>query len=416
MKVTRAIIAILIAALGSVIGITINSLHAQPSQPWSVPTEETYRYLNLFGTVMDKIRKSHIEENKDKDLIESAIRGMMKSLDGYSNYMDAKQFKRMSEQTSGSFFGIGAEVSYEKDKFDCAIKFMPMEGSPAKDAGLKNGDLAVEIDGTKVSTLDLMQGVDLIKGPKGTTVKLKIIREGVEKPFDIIITRDKIKIQVVRSRVIKEKIMYVKLSTFNLNSARDIRKAILTMNPAFKCLAIGVCPESNYKGLILDMRNNHGGLLNQAVRISDLFLDEGIIVYTKTRGGIIESQNFANTGQIIPRTMPIVILVNQSSASASEIVAGALKDLKRATIIGVKTFGKGSVQSIIPLENGGALRLTIAKYYTASGVTIHKVGITPDIIVELKKDPTDETKNEKMKRGYDDTQIMRAVKFLLSGN
>ena len=291
-----------------------------------------------------------------------------------------------------------------------------MDGSPAQKAGLKHGDFIVEVNGKKVSEIDFLQGVELIKGPKGTEVKLKIARKGVKEFFDVVVIRDKITTIVVRSRVIGTKIMYLHLSLFNEHSTNEIEKAIEKMNPEFRCLAIGkdVCSEGSYKGLILDLRFNPGGLLNQASSISDLFLDEGVIVYTKMRDGAIGSKSEASSGQIIPNNMPIVVLINQSSASASEIVSGALKDHKRATIIGVKSYGKGSVQSIIPLDNGGALRLTIAKYYTASGKTIHKVGITPDIIVDLKKHPTDETKNEKFERGKDDTQILKAVEFLLN--
>ncbi len=425
MSKKSTIIAIIVGALiGSAIGFNIPISQAQQ---WSEPTEETYRYLNLFGAVMDRIRRSHVEEKTDKELIENALRGMMKALDQHSSYVDPKQFKNMNEQTRGSFFGIGAEVSYDKDKFGGAIKVTPMEGSPSAAAGLKAGDFIVEVNDKKVRDLDLMQGVDLIKGPKGTTVKLKIIREGVKKPIDIVVTRDKIKIQVVRNRVINEKIMYVKLSTFNENSTNDIRNAIRKMQStcvATMNLITGTstdCKSNEYAGLILDLRNNPGGLLNQANAISDLFLDEGTIVYTKVRGGIVDYNVSASEGQIIPKTMPMVVLINKFSASASEIVAGALKDLERATIVGVKSFGKGSVQSIIPLENGGALRLTTAKYYTASGATIHKVGITPDVVVDLKKtdvDPEnpDRAYIEKMKRGYNDTQILKAVEILLTNN
>ncbi len=429
-----AILVIAVSALiGGIVGVTVSG----NAQSWSEPTEETYRYLNLFGTVMDRIRKSHVEEKTDKELIEAAIRGMMKSLDAHSSYVDSKQVRGMREQTTGSFFGIGATVSYEKDKFGGAIKVLPMDGSPAKAAGLKNGDLIVEIDGTKVRTLDLTQGVDLIKGPKDTDVTFKVVREGVEKPFDITVTRDKIKIQVVRSRIIEKnvtekssekivdgkvilnitktfpvKVMYIRLSSFNENSTKDIKKAIQTMAP--RCLSLDCKGLRGFKGLILDLRSNPGGLLDQSVKVTDLFVDEGVVVYTKLRDGRVGSRYVATTGQAIPSNMPIVVLINQFSASASEIVAGALKDLRRATIVGVKSFGKGSVQTIIPLENGGALRLTTAKYYTASGVTIHKVGITPDVVVELKKHPTDEKKNERMKNGVNDTQILKAVEILLS--
>lgn len=416
-KIKSTIAAIVVGIIvGGGIGIGLISQSTQ-AQSWSEPTQETYRFLNLFGDVFDKIRALHVEEKTDKELVEQALRGMIKALDKHSSYLDPKQFKKMREETDGVFFGIGAEVSYKKDVLGGVIELNPMDGSPAQKAGLKSGDFIVEVDGKKVSEIDLFQGVDLIKGPKGTKVKLKIARKGVKEFFDIVVVRDRIKTIVVRSRIIQNRIMYIHLSSFNENSTDEIEKAIKKMNeekPEFKCLAIGGCPKTDYEGLILDLRFNPGGLLNQASSVSDLFLDEGVIVYTKRRGGVVGSKSEASSGQAIPSDMPLVILVNQYSASASEIVAGALKDLKRATIIGVKTFGKGSVQSIIPLENDGALRLTIAKYYTASGATIHKVGITPDIVVDLKKHATDETKNEKFERGKDDTQILKAVEFLLS--
>ena len=331
---------------------------------------DTYELLNLFGDVMERAKSSYVEEVSDKQLIEAAINGMLTSLDPHSSYMDGKDFKYMSEQTKGKFGGLGIEVTMESG----VVKVIsPMDDTPAYKAGLKPGDYIVNIDGESVIGMSLNDAVDKMRGKVGTKVKLTIRRFN-EKPFDVTIKREEIKIQSVKSSIKGDDVLYIRITSFSENVDSNITKAVKEAKKKYKDL----------KGIVIDVRNNPGGLLDQAVNVSDLFLEKGEIVSTRSRNEEDTVKYTAKPGDITDG-MPIVVLVNDGSASASEIVAGALQDHKRAIILGEKTFGKGSVQTIIPLNNNGAMRLTTARYYTPSGRSIQLKGIVPDVIVKPSK-------------------------------
>ena len=331
---------------------------------------DTYELLNLFGDVMERAKSSYVEEVSDKQLIEAAINGMLTSLDPHSSYMDGKDFKYMSEQTKGKFGGLGIEVTMESG----VVKVIsPMDDTPAYKAGLKPGDYIVNIDGESVIGMSLNDAVDKMRGKVGTKVKLTIRRFN-EKPFDVTIKREEIKIQSVKSSIKGDDVLYIRITSFSEDVDSNITKAVKEAKKKYKDL----------KGIVIDVRNNPGGLLDQAVNVSDLFLEKGEIVSTRSRNEEDTVKYTAKPGDITDG-MPIVVLVNDGSASASEIVAGALQDHKRAIILGEKTFGKGSVQTIIPLNNNGAMRLTTARYYTPSGRSIQLKGIVPDVIVKPSK-------------------------------
>ena len=331
---------------------------------------DTYELLNLFGDVMERAKSSYVEEVSDKQLIEAAINGMLTSLDPHSSYMDGKDFKYMSEQTKGKFGGLGIEVTMESG----VVKVIsPMDDTPAYKAGLKPGDYIVNIEGESVIGMSLNDAVDKMRGKVGTKVKLTIRRFN-EKPFDVTIKREEIKIQSVKSSIKGDDVLYIRITSFSEDVDSNITKAVKEAKKKYKDL----------KGIVIDVRNNPGGLLDQAVNVSDLFLEKGEIVSTRSRNEEDTVKYTAKPGDITDG-MPIVVLVNDGSASASEIVAGALQDHKRAIILGEKTFGKGSVQTIIPLNNNGAMRLTTARYYTPSGRSIQLKGIVPDVIVKPSK-------------------------------
>lgn len=331
---------------------------------------DTYELLNLFGDVMERAKSSYVEEVSDKQLIEAAINGMLTSLDPHSSYMDGKDFKYMSEQTKGKFGGLGIEVTMENG----VVKVItPMDDTPAYKAGLKPGDYIVNIDGESVVGMSLNDAVDRMRGKVGSKVKLTIRRFN-EKPFDVTIKREEIKIQSVKTDMKGDDVLYVRITSFSEDIDKNITKAVKSAMKKHKDL----------KGIVIDIRNNPGGLLDQAVSVSDLFLDKGEIVSTRSRNEEDTVKYTAKPGDIT-NGLPIVVIVNDGSASASEIVAGALQDHKRAVILGEKTFGKGSVQTIIPLNNNGAMRLTTARYYTPSGRSIQVKGIVPDVIVKPSK-------------------------------
>ena len=330
-----------------------------------------YELLNLFGDVMEKTKTSYVEEVTDKKLIESAINGMLSSLDPHSSYLDAKSFKYMTEQTKGKFGGLGIEVTMEAG----VVKVVsPIDGNPAQKAGIKPGDYITMIDGEQVMGMTLDEAVSKMRGKLGTKVKLQIRRPN-EKPFDVTLKRDEIKIQSVKDSVKADDVIYVRISSFNEDVDTMVTKAV---NQAQKKL------KNKAKGLVLDLRNNPGGLLDQAIAVSDLFLDQGEIVSTRSRNEEDNIKYSAKKGDIL-NGLPIVVMINDGSASASEIVAGALQDHKRAVILGEKSFGKGSVQTLIPLANYGAMRLTTARYYTPSGRSIQAKGIEPDVLVKPAK-------------------------------
>jgi carboxyl-terminal processing protease len=332
--------------------------------------KETYEMLNLFGEVMERAKASYVEDVSDKKLIESAINGMLVSLDPHSSFLDAKDFKYMNEQTKGKFGGLGIEVTMENG----IVKIVsPIDDTPAFKAGLKPGDYVTNIDGETVVGMSLNDAVGKMRGKVGTKVKLTIRRIN-EKPFDVTLKREEIKIQTVKNEL-KGDVAYIRISSFSEDLDKQVEKAFNKMKK-----------EANGKlaGVILDVRNNPGGLLDQAVSVSDLFLDKGEIVSTRSRHEEDTIKYNAKRGDI-SNGLPVVVIINDGSASASEIVAGALQDHKRAVILGEKSFGKGSVQTVVPLGKYGAMRLTTARYYTPSGRSIQAKGIEPDVEVKPAK-------------------------------
>ena len=354
---------------------------------------DTYRNLNLFGDVYEKIRTDYVEKPDEKKLIEAAVNGMLTSLDPHSSFMDSKSFKDMQDQTRGTFGGLGIEVTQE----DGFVKVVtPIDDTPASRAGILTGDLISAIDGESVKDLTLNQAVEKMRGPVNTTVKLTVLRGSARDPREVAITREIIKIRVVRSQLHSDDIGYIRVSQFSEQTDEGLRQAMTKFQQDL--------PGDKLKGYILDLRNNPGGLLDQSIRVSNAFLDKGEIVSTRGRNAE-ETQRYNARAADLSKGKPVIVLINGGSASASEIVAGALQDHKRATILGTRSFGKGSVQTIIPLgQNNGALRLTTARYYTPSGRSIQAKGIDPDVIVlqevpdELKG--KDETKGESALKGH----------------
>ena len=332
---------------------------------------ETYKQLNLFGEVFERVRSNYVSDVNDDSLIESAINGMLTSLDPHSNYMNTKNFNDMKVQTRGEFGGLGIEVSMENG----LVKVVsPIDDTPAARAGLKPGDLITQLDGEPVQGMTLPEAVEKMRGPINSEIKLTIRREGRD-PFDVKLTRATIRIQSVRSHMEGDDIGYIRITTFN-------EQTDVGLNSAMKSLKQQA--GAKLRGLIVDLRNNPGGLLDQAVAVSDAFLDKGEIVSTRGRRSDDAQRYNARPGDVASG-LPIVVLINGGSASASEIVAGALQDHHRAILLGTKSFGKGSVQTIIPLAGHGAMRLTTARYYTPSGRSIQAKGIDPDIVVEAAK-------------------------------
>ena len=332
--------------------------------------ENIYDKIDLFGEVLDKINKEYVEEIDQSDAMDAAINGVLQSLDPYSAYMSPQTFKEMETETSGKFGGLGIEVGME---FGVVKVITPMDDSPAEREGVKAGDYIVKINGIQVQGKTLSEAVELMRGPVGSKLEITIRRKGVKKALIFEITREIIEIKSVKSKIIDDSVGYIRLTAFNENSSKQIRNKI----KKFK--------KNKINKYVLDLRNNPGGLLSQAVKISDFFLDNGEIVSTKSRKSSENRKYFAKKGDII-NGETLVVLINYGSASASEIVAGALKDHKRAILIGKNSYGKGSVQSIIPLKNKGAIRLTISKYYLPSGKSISGTGITPDIEVAESSD------------------------------
>ncbi len=352
-------------------------------------TSKTYEMLNLFGDVFERVRADYVEPVEDDKLIESAINGMLTSLDPHSGYLNAKSFKEMQVQTKGEFGGLGIEVTMENG----LVKVVsPIDDTPAFHAGVKAGDYISQIDGEQVMGLTLSDAVDKMRGRVGTKIKLTVLREGLQEPLDLEITRDLIKIKSVRARA-EDDVAYLRITSFSENTFESMERELEAQKKA-----IG----PKIKGIVLDMRNNPGGLLDQAIAVSDAFLDRGEIVSTRERDPMNTKRYSARNGDIADG-LPIVVLINEGSASASEIVAGALKDHKRAVILGTKSFGKGSVQTVIPLKDHGAMRLTTARYYTPSGVSIQAKGIEPDILVEPAKVELlsdEKTRSESTLRGH----------------
>lgn len=338
-----------------------NTLNAQSNR------QETYKQLNLFGDVFQRVQEQYVEEVTDKELIESAISGMLQSLDPHSSYLSVESYEDMQVKTKGTFGGLGIEITME-DGFVKVVS--PIDDTPAALAGMQSGDLIIAVNGESLRGLSINEAVSQLRGPIGSKIKITVVRNK-EEPFELEIKRDIIKITSVKHNVINN-VGYIRLTTFSDTTTEGLKTAVEKIQKE-----IG----DNFLGLILDLRNNPGGLLNQSISVSDAFLNQGEIVSTKGRKKDDASRVFAKKGDII-NGKPLVVLINSGSASASEIVAGALKDHSRAIIIGTRSFGKGSVQSIIPLAGNGAMRLTTARYYTPSGISIQAKGIQPDIIVE----------------------------------
>lgn len=366
---------ILVFLLFTTVGFLGFTFGIQGRKGASSQSAEIYEYLRTLSHVIEIVKKNYVEDLSDKDIVYSAIRGMLESLDAHSTFLSPEMYKEMQQETKGEFGGIGIEITI-KDGFPTVVA--PIEDTPASKAGLKAGDHIIRINGKVTKNMGLTEVVKMIRGQKGTSVTLTIMRGGFDTPFDITITRDIIQVKSVKHRVLEHEFGYVRVTQFQEKTARDLRKALEELK------------EKKVKGIVLDLRNNPGGLLEQAVEVADLFLSEGTIVsisgkkkdslarFSAKRNGEYEG--------------PLVVLINEGSASASEIVAGAIQDHRRGIIVGSKSFGKGSVQTIFPLEDGSAVKLTTAKYYTPGGRSIHGEGIKPDISVEAdlvrKRDTT----------------------------
>jgi len=377
--------------LGALAGVAATLILTQPrvllaGSAARAAVSDTYRELNLFGDVFERVRADYVEKPDDSKLVESAINGMLAGLDPHSSYMDPKSFRDMQVQTRGEFGGLGIEVTME----DGLVKVVaPIDETPAAKAGVMANDIITHLDNEAVQGLTLNQAVDRMRGPVNTKIKLTIMRKGADKPIEVTIVRDIIRVKSVRWRPQGSDVGYVRVTQFNEQTTDGLKQAITELNAQLGADKI--------KGYVLDLRNNPGGLLDQAISVSDTFLEKGEIVSTRGRNPE-ETQRFnARPGDLI-KNKPLIVLINGGSASASEIVAGALQDHKRATLIGTRSFGKGSVQTIIPLGAGnGALRLTTARYYTPSGRSIQAKGISPDI--EVLQDVPDNLKSQTDSKG-----------------
>ncbi len=352
--------------------------------------ENLYKKIDLFGEVLDKVKKEYVDEINESDVMDAAINGVLQYLDPYSVYMNPELFESMQTDTKGEFGGLGIEVSMEAG----VVKVIsPIDDTPASKAGIKAGDYIVKINDVQVQGKTLMEAVKLMRGPVGSSIDLTIRRRGEKKIINKTIIRKMIQVQSVEAKIIKNNIGYLRLKSFNSNSSKQLVEKIRNFEKSKKLT-----------GYILDLRNNPGGLLTQAINVTDFFLNDGEIVSTKGRKASENRRFFAKKGDKV-KGKPLIILINNGSASASEIVAGALKDHKRAILLGENTYGKGSVQSIIPLSDGGGMRLTISKYYLPSGQSISEVGVSPDILVE------EESEDFKI-NSVSDNQLNYAIKLL----
>jgi carboxyl-terminal processing protease len=374
-----------IAAIIFILSINFSHLYSN---------DELYEKIDLFGEVLEKIKKDYVDDVDQSKIMDSAINGVLQSLDPYSAYMSPSLFKEMQTDTRGEFGGLGIEIGMESG----VVKVIsPIDDTPAEKAGIKAGDYIVKIGDEQVQGKSLMEAVKIMRGPVGTSIKLTIRRKNVKKPLEFTVTRKIIQVTSVNSEILgkNKNLAYIRLKSFNENSDTQFLQKLKKFEK-----------NSKIKGYIFDLRNNPGGLLAQAITITDFFLDDGEIVSTKGRKASETRKFFARKGDEI-KGKPIIVLINNGSASASEIFAGALKDHKRAIILGENSYGKGSVQSIIPLQNGGGMRLTISKYYLPSGNSISEVGVTPDIVVE-------ETGDDFKIKTLSDNQLNYALKLFNS--
>ncbi len=374
---------LVIAGLGGAVsGVILASQFAAPLLAQEQEQQRSvYEQLDLFGDVFERIRSNYVEEVDESALIEAAINGMLISLDPHSSYLPPRDFDSMQVQTRGEFGGLGIEVTQE-DGFVRVIT--PMDDTPAMEAGVEAGDFITHVDGEALLGLTLEEAVDLMRGPVGSEIVITVVREGVDEPFDISIIRDRIRLTAVRTRL-EGNTAILRVSTFNDQTYPNLEEGLSDVIAELGGI-------ENLNGVVLDLRNNPGGLLTQAIRVSDAFLEQGEIVSTRGRNGEDGDRYNATAGDLIDG-LPMVVLVNGGSASASEIVAGALQDHRRAVVVGTNTFGKGSVQSVMPVQGDGAIRLTTALYYTPSGRSIQALGVAPDILVE-QRDPVEETLTE----------------------
>lgn len=358
----RFVVAIVLVCLllGSALFLNGKSEEAKAEDPG------VYENIDILAEVLRHIEKNYVEAQDPQELIRGAIRGMMNTLDPHSAFLSKEERKELMIQTRGKFSGIGVEITIKEGILTVVS---PIEGTPAYKAGMKAGDKIIKIDDEHTKDITLMEAVKKIRGPKGTEVNLTVVREGEDKPLELTITRDIIPIKSVRQETLPSDVGYVRISSFQSQTARDLSSTLEDLEEG-----------RELKGVILDLRNNPGGLLSQAVKVSELFLDSGVIVSTKARNSSQDIRATAHKNEKL-RDYPVIVLVNGGSASASEIVAGALQDNNRALILGTRTFGKGSVQTIVPLSDGSGLRLTTARYYTPDGRSIHSKGIMPDIEV-----------------------------------
>jgi len=385
--------------LGALVGAAITALTIYASGLLTIAGAEpsdTYRQLHLFGDIFERVRSHYVEKPDDSKLVEAAVNGMLNGLDPHSSYMDPKSFRDMQVQTRGEFGGLGIEVTME----DGLVKVVaPIDDTPAAKAGIRANDVITHIDGEAVQGMALNQAVDKMRGPVNTKIKLRIMRKGADTPIEVAIIREIIRVRSVRSRIERGDVGYIRITQFNEHTTEGLKKALSDI--------AAQVPPQKLRGYIIDLRNNPGGLLDQAISVSDAFLDRGEIVSTRSRDPE-ETQRFdARPGdKHLTNGRPVIVLINGGSASASEIVAGALQDHKRATVVGTRSFGKGSVQTIIPLgEGNGALRLTTARYYTPAGRSIQAKGIVPDIEVlqempEEVRARSDEMHGESSLRGH----------------
>jgi carboxyl-terminal processing protease len=377
--------------LGAAAGAALSLLATQPrmalvgASAKAAGNADTYRQLNLFGDVFERVRADYVEKPDDAKLVEAAINGMLNGLDPHSSYMDSKSYRDMQVQTKGQFGGLGIEVTMEQGLVKVVA---PIDETPAARAGIMAGDIITHLDDEQVQGLTLNQAVEKMRGPVNTKIRLKIMRAGQDKPIEVSITREMIMVRSVRSRP-EGDVGYIRITQFNEQTNDGLKKAISDLSAQISA--------DKLKGYVVDLRNNPGGLLDQAIAVSDAFLERGEIVSTRGRNAE-ETQRFNARSGDVTKGKPIIVLINGGSASASEIVAGALQDHKRATVVGTRSFGKGSVQTIIPLGSGnGALRLTTARYFTPAGRSIQAKGITPDI--EILQEVPEEMKARTDSRG-----------------
>ncbi len=356
-------------AVGTLVaGITIFALQPLTNQSAAnAANSETYHQLNLFGDVFERVRADYVEPTEDSELIDNAINGMLHSLDPHSSYLNPKSFRDMQVQTRGEFGGLGIEVTMENGLIKVVT---PIDDTPAQRAGIQAGDLIIKLDEHAVQSMSLGEAIEIMRGQKGSTLTLTIVRDQVDSPFEIKVVRDIIKIRSVRSRILEPNIGYVRIAQFQENTGPQFRKALEKLSAKTNSL----------KGIVLDLRNNPGGLLHASIDVSDALLDGGLVVYTEGRIPSANSSFHAKAGDLL-KGLPVIVLINEGSASAAEIVAGALQDHHRAVILGTDSFGKGSVQTVIPLGENRGIKLTTARYFTPSKRSIQAAGIKPDILV-----------------------------------